>query len=69
MGGNTSPSLVPNPFYGVITNPTATDYNQKTIQLNHLLRRFPAYSGVGGYRASPNIGNSMYHGRRRFYYF
>ena len=54
-------SLVPNPFYGVITNPTATDYNQKTIQLNSLLRRFPAYSGVGGYRASPNIGDSSYH--------
>lgn len=53
-------SLVPNPFYGVITNPTATDYNQPTIQLNALLRRYPAYSGVGGYRAELNIGDSSY---------
>jgi hypothetical protein len=61
LGVDKLTSLVPNPFYGVITNPTATDYNQPTIQLNNLLRRFPAYSGVGGYRAEPNIGNSSYH--------
>jgi hypothetical protein len=61
MGVDKLTSLVANPFYGVITNPTATDYNQPTIQLNNLLRRFPAYSGVGGYRAEPNIGDSSYH--------
>jgi hypothetical protein len=54
-------SLVPNPFYGVITNPTAVDFNQPTIQLNQLFRAFPAYSGVGGYRASPGVGDSSYH--------
>jgi len=54
-------SLVPNPFYGVITNPTATSYNQPTIQLNRLLRAYPEYSDVGGYRAEPNIGDSSYH--------
>jgi hypothetical protein len=60
MGVDKLTSLVPNPFYGVITNPTSTDYNQPTIQLNNLLRRFPAYSGVGGYRAELNIGDSIY---------
>ena len=61
MGVDKLTSLVPNPFYGVITNPTATDYNQPTIQLNNLLRAYPAYAGVGGYRAEPNIGDSSYH--------
>jgi hypothetical protein len=60
--GNGLNALVPNPFYGVITNPTATNYNRTTIQLNRLLRPYPEYSGsVGGYRASRNIGNSIYH--------
>ena len=54
-------SLVPNPFYGVITNPTATSYNGKTIEYDLLLRAFPAYSSVGGYRAQVNIGDSSYH--------
>lgn len=54
-------SLVPNPFYGVITNPTATSYNGKTIEYDLLLRAYPAYSGIGGYRAEPNIANSNYH--------
>ena len=61
LGVDTLTSLVPNPFYGAITNPTATDYNQPTIQLNNLLRRFPEYSGVGGYRAAQNIADSSYH--------
>ncbi len=61
LGVDELTSMVRNPFYGVITNPTATDYNRPTIQLNLLFRRFPAYAGVGGYRASPNIGDSSYH--------
>jgi len=60
LGVDKLTSLVPNPFYGVITNPTATDYNQPTIQLNNLLRRYPEYAGVGGYRAELNIGDSSY---------
>ena len=54
-------ALVPNPFYGIITNPVATNYNRPTIQLNRLLRQYPHYGTVGGYRASRNIGNSIYH--------
>ena len=52
---------VPNPFYGIITNPVATSFNQPTIQLRRLLTPYPEYSSVGGYRASRNIGNSIYH--------
>jgi hypothetical protein len=61
MGRNTLTSLVANPFYGIITNPASTSYNQPTIQLNRLLRPFAAYTSTGGYRASRNIANSIYH--------
>src|SRR5262249_4287665 len=54
-------ALVPNPFYGIITNPTATNFNRPTIQFHRLLRPYPEYSSAGGYRASRNIANSMYH--------
>src|SRR5262249_35665238 len=59
IGRNALTSKVPNPFYGVITNPVATNYNQPTIDLNRLLRTYPEYSSAGGYRASKNIANSM----------
>jgi hypothetical protein len=52
---------VANPFYGIITNPVATTYNQPTIQLRRLLTPYPEYTSIGGYRASRNIGNSIYH--------
>jgi hypothetical protein len=61
MGRNTLTSLVQNPFYGIITNPASTSFNQPTIQLNRLLRPYAAYTSVGGYRASRNIANSIYH--------
>lgn len=61
IGRNTLTSQVPNPFYGIITNPLATNFNQPTIQLQRLLRPFPIYSSTGGYRASRNIANSTYH--------
>ncbi|HJZ94958.1 MAG TPA: TonB-dependent receptor, partial [Candidatus Solibacter sp.] len=61
LGRNTLTSLVPNPFYGIITNPASTSYNQPTIQYNRLLRPYAAYTSVGGYRASRNIANSIYH--------
>lgn len=61
IGRSNLTSLVSNPFYGLITNPAATSFNQPTIQLNRLLRPFPMYTSVGGYRASRNIANSIYH--------
>ena len=52
--------LVPNPFYGVITDPKSK-LSAPTVTLNTLLRPFPQYSGgVSG--STPNIGNSIYHG-------
>src|SRR5260370_3331868 len=59
--GNGLNAQVQNPFYGIITNPVATSFNQSTIQLRRLLTPYPEYSSVGGDRASRNIGNSMYH--------
>jgi hypothetical protein len=62
--GNTGTGLnamVANPFYGIITNPVALNYNQPTIQFRRLLLPYAAYSSIGGYRASRNIGNSIYH--------
>src|SRR5262249_37714258 len=61
LGRNLLTSLVLNPFYGIITNPASTSYNQPTIQYNRLLRPYAAYTSVGGYRASRNIANSIYH--------
>ena len=43
MGRNSLTGAVPNPFYGIITNPQATAYNTPTIQLNRLLRPYAAY--------------------------
>ena len=50
--GTRSTSLVPNPFYGIITNPAATSYNQPTIQLNRLLR---PYRGIHQRRRLPGV--------------
>ncbi len=61
IGRSNLTALVPNPFYGIITNPAATAYTAPTIQLNRLLRQYPQYTSVGGYRASRNIANSIYH--------
>jgi hypothetical protein len=59
--GNGLNAQVANPFYGIITNPVATSYNQTTIPLRRLVTPYPEYTSVGGYRASRNIGNSIYH--------
>lgn len=51
-------SNVPNPFYGVITDPKSP-LSTPTTQLQRLLRPYPQYTGVSG--STPNIGNSIYH--------
>ena len=48
---------VPNPFYGLIQNPTSI-YAQPTIQANYLLDKFPQYQSVNAFRI-PNA-NSNY---------
>lgn len=49
---------VPNPFYGVIQNPTST-YAQPTVQARLLLDAYPQYSGVNAFRKPQ--ANSIYH--------
>jgi len=51
--------LVPNPFYGIITDPQSR-LSAQTVTYNTLLRPYPQYSGgVSG--AALNIANSIYH--------
>jgi hypothetical protein len=49
-------SLVPNPFYGEITNGSLSS---KTVRLSSLLSPYPQYTGINDIRAS--IGDSIYH--------
>jgi hypothetical protein len=61
IGQDALSKLVTNPFYGVITDPRSI-LSAPTVTRDRLLRPFPQYSGsVGGYRATPNNGNSIYH--------
>ena len=59
---------VPNPFFGIITNPNSP-LRQPTVQRIQLLRRFPQYTGVTLFR--PHWGKSSYNAlqinlRKRF---
>jgi hypothetical protein len=49
---------VPNPFYGVITDPT-TNLSASTVVSRQLLRPYPQYTGLS--LNTPNIANSIYH--------
>jgi hypothetical protein len=51
-------TLVPNPFYGIITNASSA-LSQPTVQQIALLRPFPEFSSVSG-APGPPIGNSSY---------
>jgi len=51
---------VPNPFFGVITDPRSV-LSATTVQLHRLLRAYPQYAGGVGSPATPNIANSLYH--------
>lgn len=56
--GAVNQQLVPNPFYGVITDPTST-LSLPTIQRGVLLRPYPQYTGVTA--DYPSLGSSIYH--------
>jgi hypothetical protein len=59
MGRTALNALVPNPFFGIITDPKSR-LSAPTVTLNTLLRPYPQYAGgVSG--STPNIGNSIYH--------
>lgn len=51
---------VPNPFYGLITDPTAVNLNGKTVQAYRLLRPMPQFDGASGLEG-PNTADSIYH--------
>jgi hypothetical protein len=51
--------IVPNPFYGIITNPTSA-LSKPTVEYRQLLRPYPQYTGVGSFRKPK--ADSIYHG-------
>lgn len=56
--GNSLNDQVPNPFYGVITDPTSS-LRLATVQRRQLLAPYPQYTGVNA--AARPTGNSIYH--------
>jgi len=56
--GNSLNDLVPNPFFNVIVNPNST-LSRSTVTRGQLLRPFPQYTSVGGFRKPQ--ANSLYH--------
>jgi Carboxypeptidase regulatory-like domain len=51
---------VNNPFFGIITDPKATNLNRSTVQLSRLLRPMPQFDGANGSEIS--AGDSWYQG-------
>lgn len=49
---------VPNPFFGVITDPSST-LSRSTVQLGQLLRPYPHFTGMSGLQTP--AGHSSYH--------
>jgi hypothetical protein len=56
--GNKLNTLVPNPFYGIITNPNST-LSQPTVSYKQLLSPYPQYAAVT--LSGSTYGNSIYH--------
>lgn len=56
--GNSLNDLVPNPFFGVITN-SSSALSRATVQRSQLLRPYPQYQALGAIRKPQ--GNSLYH--------
>ena len=61
MGRSALTAAVPNPFYGVITDPKATNLNRQTVQLFRLLRPMPHFDGANVATAEPPRADSNYH--------
>ena len=59
--GTYTQQLVPNPFYGIITDPKAVNLNRQTAQYYRLLRPMPQFDGTGVGTAEPARGDSNYH--------
>lgn len=61
MGRTALTAAVPNPFYGLITDPTATNLNRPTVQQFRLLRPMPQFDGANVATSEPPRGDSYYH--------
>jgi hypothetical protein len=61
MGRAALTAAVPNPFYGLITDPLATNLNRPTIQRYRLLRAMPQFDGASVASSEPPAGDSYYH--------
>jgi hypothetical protein len=61
MGRPALTAAVPNPFYGVITDPKATNLNRTTVQLYRLLRPMPQFDGASVGTSEPPRADSNYH--------
>lgn len=60
LGRDVVENYVPNPFYGIITDPQSS-LSLPTVIYQQLLRPYPQYGTVCGYECPPNIANSSYH--------
>ena len=61
MGRTALNTAVPNPMYGQITDPKATNLKNPTIQLWRLLRPMPQFDGTSVGTAEPPRADSNYH--------
>lgn len=61
MGRTALTSAVPNPFYGQITDPKATNLKNPTVQLYRLLRPMPQFDGANVATSEPARADSNYH--------
>jgi hypothetical protein len=61
MGRTALNAAVPNPFYGLITDPVATALNGPTVQQFRLLRPMPQFNGASVATSEPPRGDSSYH--------
>jgi Carboxypeptidase regulatory-like domain len=57
--GSALNDVVPNPFFGIITNPSSI-LSRETVVRSQLLRPFPQYTSVSAFRKPQ--ANSLYHG-------
>ena len=59
LGNTVLGTNVPNPFFGIITDPTST-LRLANVARSQLLRPFPQYTGVSYSRPLANMGDSSY---------
>jgi hypothetical protein len=61
MGRSRLTEAVPNPFYGQITDPKASNLKNQTIQRYRLLRPMPQFDGTSVGTSEPTSADSYYH--------